>query len=274
MDGISWHFPFYPFSYLWSTSDIVLTIASIFLPFFLAWLTQWKLVKPLSEEKVPSQKSFHLLSVMGLSFVIFMEVYAVIIMPWVDSTSRLPSLSPEWLLSTISCVNLYFSSSIMGTLCVAMAEYKSKRTWNFSHMGVTQSKFDNALCWSEYSMLYLILSILSASAVLILQGIFFKPSVHNISDILRYPFGDFNNYSQNIALWTLFFLTLLLLASLTCKKLVKPLKKLWNSKEHLKVVCFLLWEDRKRNLQVYQLIHEYHQVALTLNPLTCHEVGA
>jgi len=68
----------YPLSYLWKIGffhDMALSIAWVFLPFFLAWLTQLKLVRPLCEEKVPSRKWFSLLPVMALSFVIFMEVY-------------------------------------------------------------------------------------------------------------------------------------------------------------------------------------------------------
>jgi len=128
----------YPFSYLWSTDDAVLVIAFIFLPFFFAWLTQWKLVKPLSEEKVPSQKWFNLLFVIGLSFVISIEVY-IIVKPWLDYLSsikyfyefgRLPLLiyTPEMLLSNILGATLFFSSLIVGTLCVAIAKHKSKKS--------------------------------------------------------------------------------------------------------------------------------------------------
>jgi len=190
---------------------IAFVTASIFLPFFLAWLTQWKLVKPLSEEKVPSQKWFHLLRAMGLSSVIFLEVFCIAL-PWLQRY-KLYELhyTPYMLLSDISGLTAIFSSLIVGTLCVAIAKHKSKRLlWDFSNMGVTRFKFDDALRWSEYGILSFILSLLSAALVLqrLLNGII-----------------NFEFYFRDLTLWTLFFWTLIFLALLTHEKLVKPLKK-------------------------------------------------
>jgi len=202
----------YPFNSIGDhPSAIAFITASIFLPFFLACLTQWKLVKPLSEEKVPSQKWFHLLRVMGLSSVIFLQVF-FIALPWLQRYRHYDFYYiPEILLSNILGMTLFFSSLIVGTLCVAIAKHKSKKlVWSFPNIGVTKFKFEDTLRWSEYGMLSFILSLFSATLVL-----------QRLSNGIIY----FNFYFRDLMLWTLFFWTLFLLILLTYEKLVKPLKK-------------------------------------------------
>lgn len=203
----------YPYSYFRSIRDIALFTTFILLPFFLAWLIQWKLVRPLGEEKVPSQKWFHLLLVTGLSLIISIEVYFIVLMPWIDGSSRLFLFSPSMLLSDILGANLLFSSLAAGTLCVAVARHKSKNLeWNSSNVGA-RSNLDDVLRWVERGMLCFIFSLLSASAVLILQN------------LPNNTFYNFSFYFQNMMLWTLFFWDLFLFALLGYEKLLKPLKR-------------------------------------------------
>jgi len=204
----------YPYSCFWSLQDIAFFTTFTFPPFLLAWLTQWKVVKPLSEEKVPLQIWFHLLLMMGLSLLIFIEVSFILVIPWVDGSSRLFLFSPSILLSNILGANLLFSSLAAGTLCVAVARHKSKNlVWNFSNMEGTRSNLDDVLRWVEYGMLCFIFSLLSASAVLILQN------------LPNNTFQNFSFYFQNIMLWTLFFWDLFLFALLGYERLLKPLKR-------------------------------------------------
>jgi len=198
----------YPLSYLWKIGffhDMALSIACVFLPFFLACLTQLKLVRPLREEKVPSRKWFSLLPMMTLSFVIFMEVYYTIVMPWLSGWRKF-LYSYDGLLFDLILWNFLFSCMIVGTLCIVLAEHKSKKlVRGFSNMGVTKLKFDDVLHWSEYSMLCFILSRFCAALVLQIR--------------LDYPI-NFNIFFQNAMLWTFFFWIIFLLALLTYKKIV------------------------------------------------------
>jgi len=49
----------------------------IFLPLFFSWLIHRKLVKPLSEDRIPSKKTFHLLFGTGLFYVILFGTFIV-----------------------------------------------------------------------------------------------------------------------------------------------------------------------------------------------------
>ena len=68
--------PFNLLAYLDAVSTAFF-VGSVFLPLLFSWLTHRKLVKPLSEDRSPSKKTFHLLFGTGLFFVILMGTFIV-----------------------------------------------------------------------------------------------------------------------------------------------------------------------------------------------------
>lgn len=109
----------YPYSYF-GLNDVMFLTVFYFLFLFFGWLTHRKLVRPLSEEMVPSQKWFHSIFLMELLCVVFIETFMIAL--FCIQPSRFGYAE---LLSSILRGSLFISfCPFIGVLAVGIAEHK------------------------------------------------------------------------------------------------------------------------------------------------------